>query len=113
MSFVLLGFATFGMSYMLFYTHGPYGIFLAARRTISGTEQVGVYDDDENLVDIIEEPGNGFGADLLSCFWCFSFWVNIIVCIMYFIATGFGDTWIFILLAAYGVSGTLHEITNG
>ena len=59
---VVAALATWRLTAMLWYDHGPFDLFLRMR-TAAGACEI---------------PPLGFWAKLFSCFWCLSFWVALV-----------------------------------
>jgi hypothetical protein len=112
---ITLALGVFGISFMLFYTDGPYDVFRTARRHLQYNLEP-VYDEDRRQVDIIEESKEGFFPGVLSCFWCFSLWIALISITLIWVLTREWTIieYIVILMASYGLCGFIHErIANG
>lgn len=101
---IALGLATFAITYLLRHTNGPFDVFKRLRE-LAGIVSVPVYDEDSNVVYIVEELNGSFISKLYSCVWCTGTWVALTL----MIAPDFIVTW----FAALGIAGLLHEIING
>lgn len=113
--FVILSFAVFGFSYILYYTDGPWDVFERLRDWLTGVEEKEdrVYDSEGNEVYIsreVEVDENGFFFKLFTCFWCTSTWIALFVVGMYYVVMGYSIvTFPFVMLGTIGVSGFLYE----
>ena len=108
-------FAVFGTTFTLHYTDGPGDLFIKFRSFLIGLDKerpLPPYDSEGNEVHIVEEMTSeeGFFQKLLSCFWCSSFWVALIIVGCYYLLYGYSiKSFPFVLAASIGVSGFLHE----
>lgn len=70
----IVGVSNFSIYFIVRHTDGPFDV-LHHLRVRLGYAYLEVYDDFEDLVDIVEEtPENGFFGMMLDCPWCFSTW---------------------------------------
>ena len=112
---VMMALSIFGVTFTLYYLDGPWDILSRIRRRLSTTQQP-VYDEVGTQVNIIDEPKEGsFFLGVLSCFWCSSAWVTIVIVGVYSLSVAFPFIdFVMLLLASYGLSGFMHEIiANG
>jgi len=90
--------ATFGITYIIRYTDGPFDI-IAVFRVWMGIKKVHT-----GIDEFFEDISDGFFAKLFSCFWCVSTWVSLLLILIF---NGFD----FVLwFACIGFSGFMHEI---
>lgn len=105
---LVLFFAVFGTTFTLHYTDGPWDILFKIRAFL-----VGLDGDQEVTEDHLGNEvyiGEGFFTKLLTCFWCSSFWVALIVVGSYYLIYGYSiKSFPFVLMASVGVSGYLNE----
>jgi hypothetical protein len=100
---LVLALSVFGVSFVLFYTDGPFRVFVTARAWLRG--MIG-REERSTLVYISEE----FFSGLFDCFWCFSLWIALVLGAVFtmLISIPFGEATVTVL-AAYGISGYMHE----
>lgn len=119
---VSLGFAVFGLSYLLAYTDGPWDLiykfreFLISKDSVQ-PEPLPVYDGEGEYVYISEEQifEGGFFFKLFGCFWCTSFWIAILINGLHYLSKddpGNILPYVIIFFASIGFSGLLHEFTE-
>jgi len=107
-------FAVFGTTFTLHYTDGPWDLLMKFRGLLLSLDKERSFsppngnDSESNEVHIVEEEG--FFQKLLSCFWCSSFWVALIIVGCYYLLYSYPiKSFPFVLAASVGVSGFLHE----
>ena len=109
----VMALCVFGVTFTLYYLDGPWDILGRARNRLTTIRQP-VYDEAGNEVNIIDEPKeDSFFLGVLSCFWCSSAWVALVVVGLYSLITmmPFGN-FVVLLLASYSLSGFMHEIVS-
>jgi len=118
--FVILSLATFGLTYLVSETEGPWSIFFRLSdflRQVKHNEDSGYIDAGEEvyITRSLEVNETGFFYKLYDCFWCFSTWTAIIVVGLYWLIMGNQiGSFPFAVLGAVGVSGFLYEmLPNG
>lgn len=101
---LVVGLASFAISYILRYTDGPWEVFYRMR------SRIGVVYDPMLQMDVVEVEW--VGAYMVACFWCFTTWVSLFVAILYALAVQRMEMveTIFLWLATVGVSGFLKDI---
>ena len=104
---IIIGLATFAITYVLRYTSGPFDVFERLREW-AGITSVPVYNEGMEVVYIVEEIGDTYISKLYSCVWCTGTWVALALTLHYM-----PDEWFLTWFAALGVAGILHEIING
>ena len=103
-SILVVGLATFGVTYLVCYTDGPKDIFKNLRK-FAGVEYFMITPDDEGY-----KPPTKFFAKLLICHWCTGTWIAILLSILYVLLVG-GNfiSLVWIIPASLGLSGILCE----
>lgn len=66
----------YGLAYVVVNTHGPFDIFKRFKQML-GVMYTDVLDGYGNTVDVEEESDGSSLADMVLCFYCFSFWVTV------------------------------------
>ena len=90
--------ATFGITYLIRYTDGPFNIFIVFRLWM-GIKKIYT-----GVDEFFEDIGHGFFAKLFSCFWCISTWVSLLLVLI------FNGLDFVLWFACIGISGFMHEI---
>lgn len=112
MSVILVGLASFGLTYMVRYSSGPFNIFYWIL-SLAGIARYPVLDGDGNIVNYIEEieTPNRFITKLVSCFWCLTTWISGLLTILYIFAypNTYWSLWLLIWFGSIGLSGWLYE----
>jgi hypothetical protein len=84
---------------------GPWRLFVHIRHILKvSSEQF-----NDQTGEWVEVAGDGFFADLFSCFWCLATWISAIVCIL--TAITFNQPWYFCpyeWLANIAVAGIVY-----
>ena len=68
-----------------------------------------------SVTGYIELPtsySDSFAAKLIDCFWCLATWIGLIITWSYMASTEYSPIWPFLWLAAIGISGFMHSITE-
>lgn len=100
----IIGLSVYAITRMYRYTDGPFDIFLELRKLFGFiySEEV-----DGNQVYIKEiAPDDSMFGKLVSCTWCLSFWLSVLACVL-------TRKPLRLFLAATGLSGFLHEMSDG
>ena len=109
----LIGFASFGIVYIIKFTDGPFDVFCVFRRLIK--LEIPLLAANGSVVDwYTDEEPETFIAKLVACFWCTTVWVSLIFTMIYF-AVSVLSPWLLILywFGSVGLSGFLYEILHG
>ena len=77
---LVIGAATFAVTYLLRYTTGPFDIFSKFRNAV-GIHTV-VHEKGTPGAYEVEEVADKFFAKLVSCWWCLSTWVALLLVIV-------------------------------
>jgi hypothetical protein len=102
-SILVVGLATFGLTYLLCYTDGPKDIFKSIRK-LAGIEYFMIEDEE------VYKPPTKFFAKLLACHWCTGTWISIVVSILYvYLVSDNFVSLIWLIPGSLGVSGILCE----
>lgn len=111
---IMLGVISHTITFMLRYTDGPFDLFLRFRALTGVTLPVYLEDTDE-VMDYMEPlEHDTFISKLVSCFWCFTTWISLVVTVLAYILLDIGAlatfpfTWIFVI----GVSGLLYQYSD-
>lgn len=112
--FLVIGVASFGISYLLVHTDGPFDIFLKLKILVH--LYLPVWDDFEAIEYYQEDDDpTGLFAKLLHCFWCTTTWVSLFVSVAYILLVD-GNVFLlpFMWFFSIGLSGFMHGvIENG
>jgi len=107
---LVLGLASFGLTYLLRYQDGPCDLFRKLRGA-DGIRYVPVVDYSEKVVSYIEEvPNDGFFGKLMGCHWCLGTWVSAVMTVAVVALMG-GSMVVmpFYWLASVGITGVLCD----
>jgi hypothetical protein len=103
-SIVVVGLATFGLTYLICYTDGPKDLFKKIR-ILAGIEYLLLEDGEE-----VYNPPTKFFAKLLACHWCTGTWLAILLSITYvYLFSGDYISLIWLIPGSLGISGILCE----
>jgi hypothetical protein len=108
-SILITGLATFGMTYLICFTDGPFNIFKRLRM-LAGVEYFMMQGEE------VWRPPTKFFAKLLVCHWCTGTWVSIIMSIAYVVIFKINPLMlIYLIPCGLGISGFLCEkvVSNG
>lgn len=107
---LIVSIATFGITYIVRYTKGPFDTFIIIRRKVS--LEMPVYDETGQIVEWIENPEpDAFFGKLISCFWCLSTWVAFVLTVTYILLDVYVIKFsLFIWFFSVGLSGFLHDL---
>jgi hypothetical protein len=112
MSVILVGLASFGVTYIVRYMPGPFNVFYWLLSLV-GVHRYPVLDADGNVTEYIEEieTPDKFLTKLVSCFWCLTTWISGFLTILYILATPeiTWPWWLLTWFGAIGLSGWLFE----
>lgn len=102
---LLHGLSVYAITYMYRYTDGPFDVFQSIRLLLGFKYHF--EKDDSGQVYIREETPEGTFGKLVSCVWCLSFWLSVIICVLS------RKKHMLIPIASTGLSGLLHEVSDG
>lgn len=97
-------FIVFGLAHMFVDTDGPGGLFKAIKR-LAGVTYAAEFDGYGQKIGEVEEA-NGQLGKLVTCFYCFSFWVCAI-------ASLFRGEYDQTFLLVYGMASFLYRMSDG
>jgi len=100
---ILIGLATFAITYLVQCTDGPFNIFNKFR-LIAGirTETYNKGTPGEYAIEVVDDK---FFAKLVSCWWCMSTWVALVLTL---VTLSHPVAW----PAAIGLAGLMHKIVE-
>jgi len=102
-SILVIGLATFGLTYLICYTDGPKDIFKKVR-ILAGVHYSFIGDEE------VYDPPTKFFAKLLVCHWCTGTWIAILLSLTYvYLVSGNYVSLIWLIPGSVGVSGFLAE----
>lgn len=103
--------AVFGMTWVLRYTNGPWGI-IRKLRMLAGVqyiEELDPYTGDISIVEVI--PKDKHFAELFGCFWCMSVWVSLLLLMVVFPHIRV-QAFIIVWWGSIGINGFMHELVS-
>lgn len=104
---IVIGLATFALTFLLKDTAGPFDIFSSVRERLTLEHQVRA----EGAPAYHTEPVHPFWFNWYACFWCMSTWTSAGLSLLYVIAFGLPwFAWFFIWLAAIALAGTIYTL---
>lgn len=117
MALFYLPLATFGLTWIIRFTDGPFHIFRRFRERV-GIKYEPCYNDAGQEVDLIEEIPRGYFSELVGCFWCLSVNIALVLVIMLWVTAymynGEGmlpsSHYVTLWLAAFGGAGFMYEL---
>lgn len=111
--FLILAICCFGLTYLLRYTYGPFNIFKKFRE-LCGMQYNLVYDAEYEVVMNYDEvevmEDDKFITKLISCFWCFTTWISIIMYVIYLMWNPI--LYFCIPFGLIGLSGAIHNMVH-
>lgn len=103
--------SVFGVTWLLRFTLGPWGIFMKLRE-LTGIQYIPVYDINGDVTEVKEDVPEGKQlAEMFSCFWCLSTWVSlalIFVVLRHITPSSFILLW----TGSIGMAGFMYEFIS-